>query len=270
MPTLDVSNANQVSSPQVLDVFLGVPQSHLLIFTGIAIPEFASDGSLDDEQVIVKLGKTISNPQIPFQYSATVGLASIGNADSDYTFATDDVSVIADPQSGELQLVCDIAAQGSSILQRFSYQATVIVQTTVPSISGSIFWRKSVASAVPQFANNLFTVQASIQLPKPPGQFAPVFQRVADGTVIYPAIPAATTFLPDGLVVSYVIENALVNTDLYIICNPVDGAFQNAGSVAGTLQCAVLENPSPINLKPPNLHTSGVDFILVPGPPPPR
>jgi hypothetical protein len=268
MPTLDVSKSNQVSSPQVLDVLLGAPQSHLLVFTGIAIPEFASDDNLDQEQVIVKLGKTISNPQIPFQYSATVGLASIGNADSDYTFATDDVSVTADPQSGELQLVCDIAAQGSSILHRFSYQVNVIVQTTVPSISGKIFWRKSVASAVSQFANNLFTVQASIQIPGTPGTFGGNFQKVADGTIIYPPVPAASSFLPDGLVVQYVIENALVNTDLFIICNPVDGAFQATGSLAGTFQCAVLANPSPINLKPPNLHMSDVDFILELVPPP--
>jgi hypothetical protein len=262
MQTLDVNDPNQVSSPEVLDVLLGLPQNHLLIFTGVAIPEFGPDDDLNREQVIVKLGKTVRNPQIPFQYSATVGLASIGNADSDYTFATDDVSVIADPQSGELQLLCDIAVQGSSILHRFSYQANIIVQTNEPVISGSIFWRKSTASALPQFANNLFTVQASILIPPPPGQFGGTFQKVADGSVIYPPAPASSGFLSDGLFVQYVIENPPLNTDLYIICNPVDGAFRPAGTTAGTFRCVPISGPSPIHLTPPNLQMSGVDFLL--------
>lgn len=262
MKILDVNDPNQVSSPEVLDVLLGLPQNHLLIFTGIAIPEFDTDGDLSREQVIVRLGKTVSNPQIPFQYSATVGLASIGNADSDYTFATDDVSVVADPRTGELQLLCDIAAQGSSELHRFSYQASVIVQTAEPAISGSIFWRKSTATALPQFASNLFTVQAAILIPPPPGQFGGTFQKVADGSVIYPPAPASSGFLPDGLFVQYVIENPPLNTDLHIICNPVDGAFLPAGSTTGTFSCALISGPSPVNLEPPKLQMSGVDFIL--------
>ena len=268
MKILDVNDPNQVSSPEVLDVLLGLPQNHLLIFTGIAIPEFAPGKGLSQEQVTVKLGKTVRNPQIPFQYSATVGLASIGNADSDYTFATDDVTVVADPQSGELQLLCDIAVQGDSILHRFSYQASVIVQTSEPAISGSIFWRKSVASALPQFANDLFTVEAAILIPPPPGQFGGTFQKVADGSVIYPPAPANSGFLPDGLFVQYVIENPPLNTDLYIICNPVDGAFQPAGSSAGTFSCVLISGSSPVNLKPPNLQMSGVDFLLELIPPP--
>lgn len=136
MPTLDVNNPNQVSSPAALDVVLGVSEGHLLIFTGIAIPEYDTNDDLIREPVTVNLGKTVLNPKIPFTYSATVGLASIGNSDSDFTFATDDVSVVADPNTGELQLVCDLAVQGSSQLHRFSYQANVIVQTTQPEISG--------------------------------------------------------------------------------------------------------------------------------------
>lgn len=43
MPTLDVNNPSQVTSSEVLDVFLGIPQQHLLIFTGVAIPEYDTD-----------------------------------------------------------------------------------------------------------------------------------------------------------------------------------------------------------------------------------
>lgn len=262
MPTLDVNNPNQVSSPAALDVVLGVPQGHLLIFTGIAIPEYDTNDDLIREPVTVNLGKTVLNPKIPFTYSATVGLASIGNSDSDFTFATDDVSVVADPTTGQLQLVCDLAVQGSSQLHRFSYQANVIVQTTEPSISGSIFWRRSVATVQPQFTNNLFTVQAAVLIPPQPGQFGGTLQKVADGTVIYPAAPANPNFLPDGFFVQFLIENPPVDTPLYIICNPVDGAFQAAGSQSGTFSCATISGPSPMTLAPPNLQLNAVDFIL--------
>jgi hypothetical protein len=255
MPTL---NQNQVSSPGVLDVLLGVPQSHLLIFTGIAIPEFSTDDDLIREQVIVPLGRTVSNPLIPFQYSAEVGLASIGNADSDYTFATDDVKVIADPQTGELQLVCDIAVQGSSKLHRFSYQANVIVETKEPAISGKIIWKNSTASAQPQFANDLFSVQASIFIPPPPGVFGGSYEKVADGTVIYPPVQT-----PGGFFVDYVIENPPLNTDLFIFCTPVDGAFLAApGTLSGSFSCDQTSGPSPVNLAVPNLQVGGVDFLL--------
>jgi len=42
----------------------------------------------------------------------------------------------------------------------------------------------------------------------------------------------------------------------------VDGAFQPAGSLAGTFQCVVLEEPSPLRLTPPKLQIGGVDFML--------
>jgi len=260
MPTLNVNDSNQVVSPAVLDVFVGVPQNHLLIFTGIACPEYASDDNLIREQVIVKLGRTVRNPQLPFPYTAEVGLASIGNEDSDYTFATDDVSVTADPQTGELQLLCDIAVAGSSKLHRFSYQANVIVDTNEPIISGKIIWKNSTALALPQFANNLFSVHASIFIPNPPGVFGGTYQKVADGTVIYPPIQTS-----DGFFVDYVIENPPLNVDLYIFCTPVNGAFSPAG--AGSLNCNQISGPSPVNLALPNLQVGGVDFLLVLVPP---
>ena len=258
---LDVNNSSQVSSPQVLDVFLGVPQSHLLIFTGIAIPEYATDDDYIREQVIVKLGRTISNPQIPFPFSAVIGLASIGNTDSNYTFGTDDVSVIADPQSGELQLFCDIAVQGSSILHRFSYQANVIVQTSEASISGQVIWKNSVATALPQFANNLFTVVAAIVIPDPQGLGA-TFQKVADGILLYP--PTQTS---DGFFVDYVIQDPPLNVDLFLFCNPVSGAFSPVESPGGLFHCDQISGPSPVNLSPSNFQMGDVNFELSYSPP---
>lgn len=118
------------------------------------------------------------------------------------------------------------------------------------------------ATVQPQFTNNLFTVQAAVLIPPQPGQFGGTLQKVADGTVIYPAAPANPNFLPDGFFVQFLIENPPVDTPLYIICNPVDGAFQAAGSQSGTFSCATISGPSPMTLAPPNLQLNAVDFIL--------
>jgi hypothetical protein len=125
---LNVTNSDQVSSPQVLEASLGTLQRQLLIFTGIAIPNWDSRGLLDRETVIVKLGRRVLQKPVDGQWSATVGLASMANTDSDFTFAADNVAVDVDKDM-QLQLIVDIAVQGStSVLSRFSYQANVLLQ----------------------------------------------------------------------------------------------------------------------------------------------
>src|SRR5439155_22281359 len=101
---LDATTPNDVSSAQVLDVFVGEPPRHLLIFTGIAGPHWDSRGDLDRERVIVKLGRTAVQRPKDGEWSATVGLSSIANSDSDFIFATDAVDVDID-QSGQLRLI---------------------------------------------------------------------------------------------------------------------------------------------------------------------
>src|SRR5690242_16082345 len=98
MPTqeLNVNDPTQVFSPQVLEASLGSSQRQLLIFTGIAVPRWDSKGDLDFETVIVNLGRTVRKLE-DGEWSATVGLASINNTASDFTFGTDAVLVRRDP-----------------------------------------------------------------------------------------------------------------------------------------------------------------------------
>ena len=125
---LNVTDPAQVSSPQTLEVTLGNLKRQLLIFTGIAIPEWDSRGSLDRETVIVNLGRKVLQRPADGEWSATVGLASINNTDSDFTFATDNVAIDVDKDM-QLRLVVDVAVQGNtSLLSRFSYQANVLLQ----------------------------------------------------------------------------------------------------------------------------------------------
>src|SRR5215469_13306182 len=89
---LNASDPGQVASASVIDVFLGVPQAHMLIFTGIAIPGLGVDnGDTATRSVIVHLGRKATPPLLPNSKAATVGLASIANTDSEFTFASNDV-----------------------------------------------------------------------------------------------------------------------------------------------------------------------------------
>lgn len=129
MPTLSVFNPHEVSSPQTLDVFLGDPPRHMLIFTGIANSRWDSRSDLDRETIIIKLGRTVAQPPTDGEWTAEVGLVNIANTESDFIFALDRVAALQVDSSGELQLVVDIAVQGNdSFLNAFSYQVTVLVQ----------------------------------------------------------------------------------------------------------------------------------------------
>lgn len=79
----------------MLDIFLGNPQNHLLIFSGIAIPSYAvEDDGLQHETVTINLRGPLVTTLL--QSSVTVGLASIANDDTNLVIATDGVSITID------------------------------------------------------------------------------------------------------------------------------------------------------------------------------
>src|SRR5664280_1758341 len=81
-------------STQWIDVFLGQGNQHMLIFSGIAMPAYDSyNDDFNREHIVVMFDQVVS---AIVQASATVGLASIHNTDSDFVFATDSVSVFRD------------------------------------------------------------------------------------------------------------------------------------------------------------------------------
>ncbi len=130
---LSVHDPNQVSSARTLDVFLGEPPRHMIIFTGIAIPRLPSDDDDDPapvthETVIIKLGRSVAQPPRDDEWTATVGLTNLSNTESDLIFALDNVTALQVDEKGELELVVDLGVQGDdSVLNSFSYQVTVLV-----------------------------------------------------------------------------------------------------------------------------------------------
>jgi hypothetical protein len=148
---------------------VGNPPRELLIFTGVAMPEWESKSALDRETVIITLPGTTT----PFfQSAASVGLASIMNTDSEFTFAADETSVIIGA-SGQLELHVNIAVQGEvSVLSRINYHVEVLSDLLTAKISGTIRWNEKwgepTVSALAQF-DSVFRVTAGLIVSDPSG-----------------------------------------------------------------------------------------------------
>jgi len=161
MAELDVVNASQVSSHQVLEADLGVGGRSLIVASGIACPEWKIDS---DE---MHRGSWTVHLRIPAdrieQVTTHIGLASIGNDDTGYAFATDTASVEVNAATGELDLTVALALMGEpSTLNRFSYQVVATVVRTTSEVTGTIIWQKwlwTPATRLPSEVAPHFTVQ---------------------------------------------------------------------------------------------------------------
>ena len=171
---------SQIVSRNSMEVLLGAPRVRMMIFSGIAMPEFQSLGQLDGQEITIDL-EYRSNVERP-AFTATVGLASLYNSNSDFVFATDDVKVTTEPDLN-LVLVCNIAALGDrSALNRFSYQAIVMMQADTGRIAGTIRWSPHTLTFA---VADLFDIAVFSMPPPPPsvpgaaGSFAPsaVFEK---------------------------------------------------------------------------------------------
>src|SRR5882672_1098958 len=141
MANLDVRDANQVASVSVVDADLGVGGRRLLVLSGIAITDWKLDSDeLHAGENQVRLAVYARNLE---QWSAFVGLASIGNDETEFVFAADSARVGLDPYTGELILYFNTAILGEwSYLGRVSYQVVATVVRVTPHIPGRITWEK--------------------------------------------------------------------------------------------------------------------------------
>src|SRR5205809_641119 len=135
MINLDANLNNQVDGAKVIDVQIGEANRRMMIFSGIAKPEWIinDDDHIYRENVVVNLRKTVLAVE---QYTVTVGLASIGNDDTTFLFAADTATIDIDEQSQELLLKVDLASQGErTSIGRFGYQVVTVVTTQTTGIS---------------------------------------------------------------------------------------------------------------------------------------
>jgi hypothetical protein len=253
---LDSAKDDQVSSHRVLDIFLGTPPSRMLIFTGIAMPEWRSTGTLVRKRVWVNFGY---HAQHIIGYTAVAGLAGIQNEDDEpFGFWTDTASVELRDDNGELALVCDIAALADpGRLRRFAYQASVIIEVHEPLIAGTIRWHSSLTTMQRQTdlfkVHGLFVETVSITEGLQPQS---IVHTVGNGQETEPP-----TLTGDYFLVPYVLrDNLPLNLGITVSVDAEDGAFSKAPQDLAFVQVA---GPRPTILTPAQPQVFGVDFEMV-------
>lgn len=252
---LDTRNDQQVASARDLEILIGAPLERLLLFTGIAIPEWDSQGNLDGKTVWVNLGKF---PRRMIAFTATSGLAAIG-ADDDNGFAmgTDTVRVELRDDTGELALVCDIAVAGTpAYVHRFAYQASVVVEVKDPLIAGTIRWSADLTAM--RRSSDLFTVT---------GRTVQVVPGAFGSSIVIDVARANESDRPtqtDGLfTVPYLlVGESLLNVDVTVMPDAQPGAFDLPSD---RLIFKQIGGPVPIRITPSNPQIFGVDFEMEAG-----
>ena len=138
---LDARNVEQVAGHSVTDADLGIMGRRLLVISGIAMPEWTiNSDEIHRGECRVLLRVPAENVE---QSTIHVGLASIGNDDTAWAFATDTARLETSEQD-ELVLVVNLALLGEpSDLHRFSYQVVVVKRIVVSEITGTIRWSTS-------------------------------------------------------------------------------------------------------------------------------
>lgn len=152
----------QVVGHAVLRADLGVGGRHLVVISGIARPEWViDDDSAHRETCRLKLREPAGALE---QSTVHVGLASVGNDDTSWAFATDQAALEVD-DAGELVLVTNLALMGEpSGLHRFSYQVVLTTRVVVTEITGTISWPTPwyrPTSPSPAGVSGVFTVMAN-------------------------------------------------------------------------------------------------------------
>lgn len=171
MTDFDVNNPDEVASAQVLEADLGIGGRRLIVASGIVRPEWTID---TDE---VTRGGDVVHLRIPADrvegVTVHIGLASIGNDDSEYAFAVDEAVVVVNGATGQLDLGVKTAIMGeTSSLNRYSYQVVASIVRDVAEISGVISWPRSLLTPQTRQPSELaghLTVQLNERSARPAG-----------------------------------------------------------------------------------------------------
>lgn len=277
--TKDLEATKDVVHGQMIDVFLGQPNNHMLIFSGIAKPEFDDyNDDLKQELVIVHLDQTVD---AILQSAATVGLARIHNTDSNFLFASDEAWVDRDDQ-GRIAIKCRVAVQGDySLLSRFSYYATVIAAIDEPYVAGVIAWRPDEVGnhgPAPQLevsiipgvgmlgSSQLFEISAMRDIF--PSSSDPTNPTFAQPTQIAFTHETPTFSEQDGLMqVPYTLRLGgvpnVVGRPFNLVGTVLSGAFPKTQKLH-VLKLEQISGPQPIALTGSHLHEDGVNWRVVP------
>lgn len=258
MPTLHANNSNEVASASSIEVLLGDPAVRLMIFSGIAIPELRvnDDEHVYPDEVIVKLGVNVS---VLVEAVSHIGLASISNDETAFTFATNSGHVEVEAGTGELQLRVQTALRGEkTYLHRFGYQVVAHVKKVSARISGTIKVPRSILDfAAPGFQIPIqFAISANtVELNPPAPGFS--FQSEKVTPVAWGAVGALRTTDADCFV-DYAIDGCPFNVPLRVLADPAPGSLLQSRSAV----CGQVAGPRPALLTNTAPEVDGVDFAV--------
>ena len=142
MLELHASNPAEVSSASSIVVALNDPATSLMIFSGIAVPELRvnDDDKVYPGELLVRLGVSVVSI---IEAVSHIGLASISNDETAFTFAVDAGVLEVEPGTGELRLRVQTGLRGEkTYLHRFGYQVVARVRNVWARISGTIILPK--------------------------------------------------------------------------------------------------------------------------------
>jgi len=254
MIELDSNINTQVDNPRVIESTLGQANRKMMIFSGIALPEWSvnDDEHVYHEEVTVNLRRTVLAVE---QATVTVGLASIGNDDTVFLIAADTARIDIDQDSQELILKVALALQGEHTgLNRFGYQVVAVVTTQTTGISGTIRWSREIfdaANQTPGQIAQMFQITANrVERVTPPQGFA--FDRY---TPVAFGVTTGFSHTTDEFLVPYEIPGAPYNQPL-VVRVEVGAGFRASGvPLAGQIS-----GPNPVVLTVALPGITNVDF----------
>ena len=252
---LHANDPAQVASASSIEALLGEPAKRLMIFSGIAIPNFWTnhDEEPRSDEVVVRLGVFVSSVE---RSAIHVGLAHIANDETAFAFGVNANQLEVEPRSGELLLRVFVTALGEeTLIRRFGYHVVAHVRVVAARISGTIALPKSVLDVSQMPAAeiaSLFRITANTQEtinPPPPGFSYFKYTPVATGQTQAVRSNAETCFI------DYKIDGCPFNVALY-----VDVTAQGRLAAVPGIGIGQTAGPRPVVLTNLQPDASGVDF----------
>jgi hypothetical protein len=250
---LSVLDPKQVSSPSSFEVHIGEPARRLMVFSGIAIPEFWTnhDEEVNTTDIVVHLNSFVSSLD---QAVSHVGLASIANDETNFLFALDESNVELDA-SGELLLHVWASILGEeTLIHRFGYQVVAHVHPVAARISGTIQVPKDILDIKgwdDAAVAGLFTITANRIEQVTTGPF--LFDKLIP--VAWGATGALRTS-PKANFVDYTIDACPFNMPLTVEV-VLEGRLHISGVAVGQVA-----GPRPVVLTTSQPDATGVDFSV--------
>ncbi|KAH0562636.1 hypothetical protein GP486_002687 [Trichoglossum hirsutum] len=257
---LDVNNPNQVGSVQKLSVLTGQPDTWLFMYSGLAkIEQVNQDGDpfsggQSFSPTVYIILDNISG--VLLGSAATSSLAGISGSDLGQ-MAVESVS-LGLRENGDLVLTTKLYSFTSGLnwndLDTYSYYVSAKILLDEASISGTIRWKKTLATAL---TPPNFVITANSQIP-------------GSGSQSLGSDEVEATGLEDALdssddtyyYVPYAITGSLFGKSVFVVIKPIPDAFSGAPTF-GQLITTQISGPNMINLTNTNRHATDVNFEMI-------